>query len=70
MDDGEDDVFDDDDDTADTSPRTPVSKAMAAYLRFIKALSRTRVQKRRFGKGSRNARILKWLGERIPSDEE
>ncbi len=70
VDNGEDDAFDEDDDTPEVSPRTPISKAVTTHLRFIKALSRTRVQKRQFGRGSRNARILEWLGGRIPGDAE
>ncbi|MGF6971519.1 DNA polymerase III delta prime subunit [Paraburkholderia sp. WC7.3g] len=44
-------------------------EAFQAYRRFLQSYARSRFKGRRPGKASRAARILEWLGDRLPGDE-
>lgn len=64
------DDTDDDEEEEATAPVRDLQDAFAAYSRAVTALARSRVLGRRLGKASRNGRIIEWLAERTPRDEE
>lgn len=67
-DDPDDSELDDEEETA--PPRTGRAGAVAAYGRAIRSQARSTVTKRRIGKSTRTGRLINWLGDRIPSEEE
>ncbi|WP_449302143.1 ATP-binding domain-containing protein [Pseudoxanthomonas mexicana] len=69
--DDDDAEFDDDEqETSDQPglPSTNMQAAVKAYLAAIRALSRSRYQKRAMKKDTRAARIVAWLGQSLPDD--
>lgn len=57
------------DDEDEVGSRTPRGVALATYMNVVRRYARARARKRKTGEHTRDARILAWLGERIPSDE-
>jgi len=69
--DDDDAEFDDDDvELADQlgQPSTDIQAAVKAYLAALRALSRSRYQKRSMQKHSRAGRVIAWLGDSLPDE--
>jgi hypothetical protein len=67
------DDSDDEEEEEDTEPtpaRAGPQASFAAYLRAVKRAARAEAGKRRPRAGSLTARMLEWLGERLPPQEE
>lgn len=70
--DDEDAEFDDDEqETGDQAgaSSSDIQSAVKFYLAAVRALSRSRYQKRAMKKDTRSAHIIAWLGQSLPSDE-
>ncbi|MFK0570280.1 UvrD-helicase domain-containing protein [Endozoicomonas sp.] len=63
-----DDAYDADE--KDVQASSPKKIAVQSMVAFIRAYARATYQKRKLGKGSKNAAIAKWLGNRIPGKEQ
>lgn len=69
--DDDDAEFDDDEQEADDQPglsSTDMQAAVKAYLAALRALSRSRYQKRTMKKDTRAGRIVAWLGDSLPAE--
>jgi hypothetical protein len=69
-DDEDDDAVFDDDEPADIQGITSPKEAIRQYGRFLKAYSRSRVQNRTITESSKTGKILQWLGDRLPTEDD
>ena len=65
-----DDAYDADDDETPASEKTPRAVALQSMVTFIRAYARASYQQRKMEKGSKNAAIAKWLGNKLPDKEQ
>lgn len=72
LDDDDAESEDEEDDDEEGPPATVKDRqfAFAAYVRAVTALARSRTRGRRLGAATRNGRIIAWLAERAPADNE
>ena len=52
------------------APRTGRAAAVNAYMQAVRAQARTQEKKRSLGKGTRNGKIIEWLGDRGLSESD
>ena len=52
------------------APRTGRAAAVNAYMQAVRAQARTQARKRSLGKGTRNGKIIEWLGDRGLSESD
>lgn len=52
------------------TPRTGRAAAVNAYMQAVRAHARTQAKKRSLGKGTRNGKIIEWLGNRGLSESD
>lgn len=64
----EDAEFDEDEPEAIAQTANDIQKAVKAYTAALRALARNRYRKRSMPKDSRAARVVEWLGEKLPAE--
>lgn len=64
----EDAEFDEDETEVTTQTASEIQNAVKAYLAAIRTLARNRYRKRSMPKDSRAARVVEWLGEKVPAE--
>jgi hypothetical protein len=64
----EDAEFDEDETEAIIQTSSDIQNAVKAYLAAIRTLARNRYRKRSMPKDSRAARIVEWLGDKVPAE--
>ena len=60
--------YDDDEVEAGSVTHSQEAKALVEYQKFLKKLARYHYLKKTFKKGSKDAKIAEWLGEKLPSE--
>lgn len=60
----------DTDEEETNTPRTGRAAAASAYIQAVRAQARAHASKRSIGKGTRNGKIIEWLGERTLNEAD
>lgn len=70
IDEEDDDSYFDDDDTGEPEGITTPKEAIQKYRKFLKTYSRSRAQNHSISEKSKSGKIIQWMGERLPTDED